>query len=94
MRIWVERVRNSTIERLIGTLRREFLDHVIFWNANDLERKLEGFRQYYNAHRVHTALHGDTPSKTTGETNSRRAQLNQFRWKSHCCGLYQLAIAV
>ena len=33
------------IERLIGTMRREFLDHVFFWNANDLERKLEGFRQ-------------------------------------------------
>ncbi|MGB5741860.1 MAG: hypothetical protein WBM65_05500 [Sedimenticolaceae bacterium] len=34
------------IERLIGTLRREFLDHVFFWDANDLARKLEGFRQY------------------------------------------------
>jgi len=42
------------IERLIGTLRREFLDHVFFWNANDLERKLEGFRQYFNSHRVHS----------------------------------------
>ena len=34
------------IERVIGTIRREFLDHVFFWNANDLERKLGGFRQY------------------------------------------------
>ena len=81
------------IERLIGTLRREFLDHVFFWNANDLERKLEGFRQYYNAHRVHTSLDGNTPSETTGETTSRRADLNQFQWKSHCRGLYQLPVA-
>jgi putative transposase len=26
------------VERLIGTMRHEFLDHVLFWNARDLER--------------------------------------------------------
>jgi hypothetical protein len=26
------------VERLIGTIRREFLDHVLIWNAIDLER--------------------------------------------------------
>ena len=46
------------VERLIGTIRREYLDHTLFWNACDLERKLEEFRQYYNAHRVHTSLDG------------------------------------
>ena len=25
----------------VGTLRREYLDHLLFWNAADLERKLE-----------------------------------------------------
>jgi len=79
----------SRSTRLIGTIRREFLDHVVFWNANDLERKLEGFRQYYNAHRVHTSLDGNTPSETT----RRRADLNQFQWKSHCRGLYHLPVA-
>ena len=81
------------IERVIGTIRREFLDHVFFWNANDLEAKLEGFRQYYNAHRVHTSLDGDTPSETTGEITSRRADICRFRWKSHCRGLFQLPVA-
>jgi len=81
------------VERLIGTIRREYLDHTLFWNACDLERKLEEFRQYYNAHRVHTALDGDTPSEICGETIIRRANLNQFRWKSHCRGLYQLPVA-
>ena len=76
------------IERLIGTIRREFLDPVFFWNANDLERKLEGFRQYYNAHRVRTSLDGGTPSEATRETINRRDDLNQFQWKSHCRGLY------
>ena len=28
------------VERLIGTIRREHLDHIVFWNAQDRERKL------------------------------------------------------
>jgi hypothetical protein len=32
------------IERLIGTIRREFLDHTLFWNEADLERKLADFQ--------------------------------------------------
>ena len=81
------------IERVIGTIRREFLDHVFFWNANDLEAKLEGFRQYYNAHRVHTSLDGRTPSEIAAETTRRHADLRRFQWKSHCRGLYQLPVA-
>ena len=41
------------VERLIGTIRREFLDQVLFWNARDLERKLADFQTYYNAARSH-----------------------------------------
>jgi hypothetical protein len=32
------------VERLIGTIRREFLDHVPFWTSADLERKLFEFK--------------------------------------------------
>jgi transposase InsO family protein len=81
------------VERLIGTIRREYLDQVLFWNASDLERKLEAFRQYYNAHRVHTSLDGDAPSEICGETVIHRADLNQFRWKAHCHELFQLHAA-
>ena len=49
------------VERLIGTMRREFLDHVVFWNAGDLERKLAEFQRYYNAARCHASLEGHTP---------------------------------
>jgi putative transposase len=48
------------VERLIGTMRREFLDHVLFWNARDLERKLAEFQVYYNAARRHASLEGHT----------------------------------
>ncbi|MDA9983194.1 integrase core domain-containing protein, partial [Gammaproteobacteria bacterium] len=44
------------IERLIGTIRREYLDHILFWNAQDLARKLMDFRRYYNRDRVHQSL--------------------------------------
>jgi transposase InsO family protein len=59
------------VERLIGTIRREYLDQTLFWKASDLERKLEAFQQYYNAHRVHSSLDGDTlceqpPAKAGG----------------------------
>jgi hypothetical protein len=40
------------VERLIGTMRREFLDHVLFWNARDLERKLADFQAYCRSTRI------------------------------------------
>jgi putative transposase len=36
------------VERLIGTIRRECLDHLLFWTAADLEMKLSDFQNYYN----------------------------------------------
>ena len=37
------------VERLIGTLRRECLDRMLFWSARDLEGKLTDFQSFYNA---------------------------------------------
>ena len=34
------------VERLIGTLRREYLDHLLFWTTTDLENKLLDFKTY------------------------------------------------
>ncbi|MFS8086141.1 MAG: integrase core domain-containing protein, partial [Acidobacteriota bacterium] len=48
------------VERLIGTVRRELLNRVFFWNAVDLERKLQAFGVYYNRNRVHQSLSGGT----------------------------------
>src|SRR6266576_1022392 len=49
------------VERLIGTLRREYLDHLLFWTTSDLEKKLLDFRTYFNNHRTHTSREGRTP---------------------------------
>lgn len=54
------------VERLIGTIRREFLDQVLFWDACDLERKLAEFQTYYNEARGHASLKGYTPLTFAG----------------------------
>ena len=46
------------VERLIGTVRREYLDRILFWTTRDLETKLLDFQQYYNGHRTHAGLDG------------------------------------
>ncbi len=81
------------VERLIGTLRREYLDHIFFWNVLDLERKLAEFQVYFNRSRVHSALDGDTPAVVSGDAVTSRAELHNFRWQTHCRGLYQLPVA-
>jgi transposase InsO family protein len=78
------------IERLIGTIRRECLDRLLFWTATDLELKLLSFRDYYNRYRTHSALEGQTPIK---HPESKRAELKRYRWQTHCRGLYETPIA-
>ena len=78
------------VERLIGTLRREYLDHILFWTTADLENKLLDFRAYFNNHRTHTSLHGRTPDTTASRPV---ADLRSFRWQPHCRALYQTAVA-
>jgi transposase InsO family protein len=82
------------VERLIGTIRREFLDQVLFWNGLDLERKLTEFRTYYNAARRHASLAGHTPLTFDKRHTEAPADLNDVRWVSHCRGLVQLPVAV
>jgi putative transposase len=43
------------VERLIGTIRSEYLDHMLFWTTLDLKNKLFDFRTYFNNHRTHTS---------------------------------------
>jgi len=81
------------VERLIGTIRREYLDQTLFWNDIDLERKLVNFKVYYNQHRTHNSLGGATPAEMAGGNSKPPIMLSNFRWQTHCRGLYQLPIA-
>ena len=86
-------VSHPFVERLIGTIRREYLDRVFFWNAMDLTRKLGDFRDYYNAHRVHRSLDGTTPAQRSGASSPAPSALNRYAWRQHCRGLFQIPIA-
>ena len=86
-------VSHPFVERLIGTIRREYLDRAFFWNAMDLTRKLAEFQDYYNAHRVHRSLAGDTPAQCAGAPSPAPAALDHYAWQPHCRGLFQSPIA-
>ena len=46
---------------MIGTLRRECLDHVIVVGERHARAILEEYVEYYNAERAHRALERDSP---------------------------------
>lgn len=52
---------NGHVERLIGSIRRECLDHIIVLNERHLRRLLKAYQVYYNQTRTHLALSKDTP---------------------------------
>ena len=49
------------IERVIGTIRRECLDHVIVFNQSSLSRHLQSFLDYYHDTHCHLSLAKETP---------------------------------
>ena len=49
------------IERVIGTIRRECLDHLLVTTERNLRRHLSRFVAYYHQSRTHLALHKDAP---------------------------------
>ena len=52
---------NAYVERVIGSIRRECLDHVIVMNAPGLHRVLRDYVVYYMRSRTHLALDKETP---------------------------------
>ena len=52
---------NAHVERLIGSIRRECLDHVIILHESGLRRMLRSYFEYYERSRTHLALGKDAP---------------------------------
>jgi hypothetical protein len=46
-------VSHPFLERLICTIQREYLLHMLLWNESDLKKKLETFKEYYNGFRIY-----------------------------------------
>lgn len=62
---------NGHAERLIGSIRRECLDHVIILDADHLRRVLRAYVEYYNESRTHLSLAKDSPDGRHVEARGR-----------------------
>src|SRR6266478_6404659 len=78
------------VERLIGTVRREYLDQTLFSTAADLDAKLRVFLHYFNGHRTHSGLEGRLAEPGEAPATLKFAS---YRWQQHCRALYQTPIA-
>ncbi len=52
---------NPFVERVIGSIRRECLDHIIPLSERHLLRTLREYQDYHNTARTHQSLDGNTP---------------------------------
>src|ERR1700738_4777450 len=52
---------NGLVERLIGSIRREMLDHLIVFDEAQLRRVLKNYASYHNQVRTHFSLRKDAP---------------------------------
>jgi len=86
-------VSHPFVERLIGTTRRELLDRILFWNANDLQNKLDMFQHYYNDKRAHNSLDKMTSVKKANEKTRQVISIDNYRCGSLVRDLFQLPIA-
>jgi putative transposase len=54
---------NPYVERVIGSIRRECLDHLVIFNERHLRRVLSSYADYYHRTRTHLALDKDCPEQ-------------------------------
>ena len=52
---------NAYVERVIGSIRRDCLDHIIVFDERHLNRILKNYFEYYHRWRTHLGLEMDTP---------------------------------
>ena len=61
---------NPYCERVIGSIRRDLLDHVIVLGDEHARRLLSTYLRYYNADRTHLSLEKDAPESRPVETDT------------------------
>jgi transposase InsO family protein len=52
---------NAYVERVIGSIRRECLDHIVIFNERHLRRLMSSYLDYYHRSRTHLSLDKDCP---------------------------------
>ena len=66
---------NAYAERLIGSIRREHLDHVVVFGERHLRHVLLSYMNYYNETRTHLSLDKDEPQSRTDQGAGRILRL-------------------
>ena len=82
------------VERVIGTIRRECLDHVIVFSEASLYRHVKSFVKYYHESRTHLSLGKDSPESravhfqqqtaidTSAVKTARQRRQEALSWRS------------
>ena len=73
---------NAYVERVIGSIRRECLDHIVIFNERHLRRVLSSYVDYYHRTRTHLSLDKDCPDSRPIQPRSvgRVVAIPQSRW--------------
>jgi transposase InsO family protein len=53
---------NPYVERIIGSIRREYMNHVIIFNERHLRKVLKAYAKYYHEARTHLSLDKQSPA--------------------------------
>jgi transposase InsO family protein len=82
---------NGYVERLMGSIRRECLDHMIILNEQHLRSVLKNYFQYYHEDRTHLGLEKDTPKLRVIDVQPESGEVlkeprlgglhHRYRWK-------------
>jgi transposase InsO family protein len=64
---------NGVAERLVGSARRELLDHIIPWNEHYVRRLGREYLRYYHKDRSRIGLNKGTPANRAMEQRSIRS---------------------
>jgi transposase InsO family protein len=75
---------NGHAERLIGSIRRECLDHVIVRGERHLRQILRAYANYHNQARTHLALSKDAPHHRPIQSSGRIASVAMIGRLHHC----------
>lgn len=73
---------NAYAERLIGSIKREMLDHVVVLDEGHLRQLLLSYMTYYNEARTHLSLNKDVPIPRNVQS------VRQISAKPHLGGLH------
>jgi transposase InsO family protein len=75
---------NAYAERLIGSIRRECLNHFVILNAHHLKRTLASYFDYYQHARTHLALAKDCPIPRAASSRGKITRIPYLGGLHHC----------